>query len=231
MRSRFLVPLIATLSAPLAASADPVVVELFTSQGCSSCPPADDMLGELAGREDVVALSLHVDYWDWIGWADTFADPAYTERQRAYAAAAGSEVVYTPQFVVGGSDAIAGAKGMALSDAIAAHSDAARDVLRIASTDRGRVVMAMPQDLPAPAQLILVSILPEADIRILHGENAGRDVTYHNVVRDWTVLDDWDGTALTLDLPALDDGLDHVVLAQAMPDGLPGPILGAVRVD
>ncbi|WGH78944.1 DUF1223 domain-containing protein [Jannaschia ovalis] len=230
MRLRTLLPLAATLLAAPAA-ADPVVVELFTSQGCSSCPPADEMLGQLAQHEDVIALSLHVDYWDWIGWADTFAAPEFTARQRAYATAAKSEVVYTPQFVVGGRDSLAGAKGLQLSELIAAHRDANGDVLRIASTGTGRQVMADATVLDAPARLMLVTVLPEAEVRILHGENAGRDVTYHNVVRAWQDLAQWSGEDLTLDLPDMPDGLVHFVLAQAMPDGLPGPILGAVRVD
>src|SRR6056297_1329329 len=94
---------LASFTAPALAD-DPVVVELFTSQGCSSCPPADAMLGELAERDDVIPLALHVDYWDYIGWADIFADPAYTRRQKGYAHATGQRMVYTPQMVIDGQD-------------------------------------------------------------------------------------------------------------------------------
>ncbi len=101
---------------------NPVVVELFTSQGCSSCPPADAILGDLAGRDDVIALALHVDYWDYIGWKDTFADPSYTKRQRAYARVAGARNIYTPQMVVGGMDHLVGVRPMELSDLIERHN-------------------------------------------------------------------------------------------------------------
>lgn len=216
------------LASPL--RADPVVVELYTSQGCSSCPPADAMLGELAAREGVIALSLHVDYWDWIGWKDTFADPAYSERQRAYAAVAHSSVVYTPQFIVGGIDQVAGAAGMKLADIVTRHQEATGDVLRVASTAEGREVMAMATD-GASGRLILVNFLPEATVRVLKGENAGKEITYHNVVRSWSVLTDWDGGETSVAVPAAPEGQRQAVLAQAQVEGLPGPIFGAVLVD
>jgi hypothetical protein len=92
------------LSAPSLAQDRPVLVELFTSQGCSSCPPADALLHKLARRDDVVALALHVDYWDYIGWKDTFAKAAHSARQRAYAREAGRRMVYTPQMIINGAD-------------------------------------------------------------------------------------------------------------------------------
>ncbi|MCK0166137.1 DUF1223 domain-containing protein [Jannaschia sp. S6380] len=214
------------LALPAGVAADPVVVELFTSQGCSSCPPADEMLGQLAHRDDVIALSLHVDYWDWIGWADTFADPAYSDRQRGYAAAAGSSVVYTPQFVVGGVDQVAGPSGMELADLIVAHDGVTGDILR---QGEGRKVVAASSG--KRGQLIRVIYRPETTVRILRGENAGRNITYHNVVESWTVLSDWDGRELQIDVPAAPDGMAQAVLAQAVNDGKPGAILGAVRVD
>ncbi len=224
-------PIFALVLAALAgpAPADPVVVELFTSQGCSSCPPADAILGELASRDDVLALSLHVDYWDWIGWPDTFAHAAFTERQRAYAAAAHSNVVYTPQFVVGGVDAVEGAAGMALGDRIAAHADAASDVLRVMTTSEGREVVATAA--PTGGRLILVTYRPSASVAVLAGENAGQTIEYHNVVVGWDVLAEWDGAETTLTLPEPGPGTRQAVLAQAFADGMPGAILGAVRAD
>ncbi|MEM7490487.1 MAG: DUF1223 domain-containing protein [Pseudomonadota bacterium] len=209
--------------------ADPVVVELFTSQGCSSCPPADDMIGELVGRDDVIALSLHVDYWDWIGWKDTFAKPGYTARQRAYAEAAGTSVVYTPQFVVGGVDQVAGPSAMQLVQLINAHQDQTGDVLSAAPIDDGLRLTA--SDVGSPARLVLVDLLPEATVQIGRGENAGREVTYHNIVREWTVLSEWDGSAMSFDLPPAIEGHSRVVLAQSMPGGKPGPVVGAVKLD
>lgn len=209
--------------------ADPIVVELFTSQGCSSCPPADVMLGELAKRDDVVALSLHVDYWDWIGWEDTFADPRFSDRQRAYASVAGSSVVYTPQFVIGGYDQVAGPSGMQLADLIEKHQHSTTDVLRVASSAEGAKVMAMASD--STGQFVLVTVLPESSVAILRGENAGREIVYHNIVTGWDVLKEWSGEAESLLLPAPPEGHTQFVLAQSLVDGKPGPVLGAVRVD
>lgn len=207
------------------AAADPVVVELYTSQGCSSCPPADEMLGQLAKRDDVLALSLHVDYWDWIGWRDTFADPAYSERQLQYALAEGANARYTPQFIIGGTDRIAGPSGMQLSEVVSAHTGATGDVLQ---ADASQVTVS---ETGIPGQLIAVSFRPEATVQVLHGENAGRSMTYHNIVTSWTVLQEWDGGATTLTVPAAEDGQHRAVLAQAMPGGMPGPIIGAVKLD
>ncbi|SFJ57005.1 DUF1223 domain-containing protein [Jannaschia pohangensis] len=229
MRPTLILALLSATALAVPAKADPVVLELFTSQGCSSCPPADAMLGELADREDVIALSLHVDYWDWIGWKDTFANPAFTARQNAYAAAAGSSVVYTPQFIVGGRDQMAGPSGMELAETIDAHRDATGDVLRVGSTPQGREVMVAPVD--GGGQLILVTYMPKATVMILHGENAGRDMSYHNVVQGWDVLADWDGAEGAFVVPDAPDGMRQAVLAQALVDGKPGPILGAVRLD
>ena len=213
----------AALTATAPAQADPIVVELFTSQGCSSCPPADALLAELAGREDVIALSLHVDYWDWIGWADTFADPAFSARQQAYAAVAGSSVVYTPQFVVGGADHVAGAKGMAVAEAVQARLAAQPEVLEV---EDGTLILS---PIDGPARLILAEVTPSASVSILRGENAGREITYHHIVRGWTDLGEWDGAAGTLALPAGEG--PRVVLAQRIAaGGRPGAIVGAARL-
>ncbi|WP_299816047.1 DUF1223 domain-containing protein [uncultured Jannaschia sp.] len=226
MRAALSAALFACMLQP--AAADPVVVELFTSQGCSACPPADEMLGELAGRDDVIALSLHVDYWDWIGWADTFAKPAYVDRQRAYAAAAGSSVVYTPHFVVGGMDQVAGPSGMTLAELVMKHAGRTHDVLRPAPGE-GREVTAGPSD--KDGVLILVTYRPTSSVHILQGENAGHDMTYHNIVESWTILQDWDGSETTVAVPEPEDGLVQAVLAQEVVDGKPGPIVGAIRLD
>lgn len=214
------------LTVALPAQADPVVVELFTSQGCSSCPAADAMLGELSGRSDVIALSLHVDYWDWIGWADTFADPAFTARQKAYAAAAGTKMIFTPQFIVNGQRQIAGAKGMALADTIQSERSETQilsfdgTTLRLAQTDRA-------------AHLVLVEVLPQTQVAIALGENAGRQITYHQVVRNWQDLGPWSGAPEARPIPPkTDPRFDRIVLAQTRSaTGHPGEIIGAVRLD
>ena len=222
---------IAALAAclPIMAEADPVVVELYTSQGCSSCPAADAMLGQLAERSDVIALSLHVDYWDWIGWEDTFADPRFSERQRAYAAGWGSSMVFTPQFVVGGTEQVAGASGMELARLIDEARSRTPDLLRAASAAEGRTVMVDRSD--RGGQIVLVTILPEAHVRILHGENAGRTIAYHNVVTGWDVLGAWSGEPGSFPVPDPRPGTRQVVLAQAVQGGRPGAVLGAVVLD
>lgn len=231
MSCRSLVPIILCTQLGLAgaASADPVVVELFTSQGCSSCPPADAVLGELAQREDVIALSLHVDYWDWIGWPDGFAHAAFTARQRAYAEVAHSNVIYTPQFIVGGVDQIEGAAPMELAEAIGEHHEAAADVLRMAMTSRGREAIAMPVE--GGGRIVLVTYLPKAVVKVEAGENAGRVIDYHNVVEAWDVLADWDGEEAAFVLPDPPAGRRQAVIVQAWTDGRPGPVLGAVHAD
>lgn len=212
-----------------AAAGDPVVVELFTSQGCATCPPADAMLGELAEREDVIALSLHVDYWDWIGWPDAFAHSAFTARQRAYAEAAHSNVVYTPQFVVGGVDHVEGATPMHLAQVIEAHGDASRDVLRMAMTSKGREAIATPVE--GGGRIVLVTFRPKAVVEVEGGENAGRVIAYHNVVEGWEVLAEWDGSETAFTLPDPPPGRKQAVIAQSWKNGKPGRVLGAVRTD
>lgn len=216
---------LAALAMTTPVAADPVVVELYTSQGCSSCPPADEILGELTKRDNVLALSLHVDYWDWIGWKDTFATPAFSARQLLYAEAVGSNTRYTPQFIVGGVDRIAGASAMELVAMIQDQDGTTADVVQA----QGAQVSIAATGIAG--QIILVSYLPSAEVKVLHGENAGNTITYHNVVQDWTVLESWDGTARELTVPPGTAGLSRAVLAQAVIDGKPAAVLGAAKLD
>lgn len=209
----------------------PVVVELFTSQGCSSCPPADALLGELAGRDDVIALALHVDYWDYIGWADTFATTAFTQRQHYYGHAAGSTVVYTPQMVIGGAEHIIGNRTMEVADAIAAHRSTPNPVSVETSASQGgwQVRAIWVGEGQAPQMVVqLVTYSPEEHVDITRGENAGLSTVYRNVVRSWQVVADWSGAAAfeAQVMPAGD--MPHVVIVQT--DGY-GAILGAARLD
>ena len=207
----------------------PVVVELFTSQGCSSCPPADALLAELAPRDDVIALALHVDYWDYIGWKDVFASPVFTKRQKAYARAAGARTVYTPQMIVGGSSVLSGLKPMKLVDLIREQGAAAPRV-RIVLARAGdaveiRAEAEPPLDQPATVQL--VRYLPEKRVEITHGENAGRSIAYANIVTHWQALGDWDGKGpLAIAAPA--PGTEPVVVIVQEPG--PGAILAAARL-
>ena len=130
----------------------PVLLELYTAQGCASCPPADDMMLELAGRDDVIALSLHVDYWDYIGWADTFAQRAYTERQQRYARRYGHSTIYTPQVVINGTQIMEGYLVMEVMDAITAQRDERVEVsLVLSRTGDGSLrIEATPTAAAAP---------------------------------------------------------------------------------
>lgn len=219
------------LAAPLhAETTEGVVVELYTSQGCSSCPPADEFLSELAQADGVIALSLHVDYWDYIGWTDVFANPRFTERQKSYARAAGSRMIYTPQMIIGGAERVEGNTPDAVVKAIGKHMAWDSPVTLLLSRDGGRLTISATADPPLPrgAVVQIVRYMPEATVRIERGENAGRTVTYHNIVTSWEPVAEWAGAeplAMVADVPG-DDGV--VVILQE-----PGPaqILAAARAD
>jgi hypothetical protein len=196
---------LAGASAGRAQTPQPVVVELYTSQGCSSCPPADALLQELAARDDVIALALHVDYWDYIGWKDSFARPLFTQRQKGYARAAGHRTIYTPQMVIAGEDHVVGYRPMELADLIEAHQGRpAAAAIRLSRTGTELTVDIAPAPgLGGPAVVQLVRYEPAQSVEIGTGENAGRTIAYANVVTEWTRLAEWDGrAALHLTAPA-----------------------------
>lgn len=211
----------------------PVVVELFTSQGCAACPPADMMMADLADRDDVIALSLHVDYWNYLGWEDTFSQAAFTERQYAYGRAAGSTVVYTPQLIVGGQDRVMGARAMEVADQIAAHRDLPNPVAVEVASDPANAAFLIRASWvdagPAPDMIVqLVAYSPHEVVEISRGENAGRTAEYHNVVRHWHVIAEWDGAAPFNATFQAQSDLPHVVIVQGANHGA---ILGAASVD
>ena len=225
------------------ASLLPVVVELFTSQGCSSCPAADAMLTRLAGQPGVLPLSFHVDYWDYLGWADSFARPEFTLRQEGYARAAGERSVYTPQLIVDGTDTAVApgpAQLMALIEAnriLPAMVSVRRD-----SSDQGeRIELMALSDLGGPVQILLVRYAPERQVDMTAGENRGKAVTYTNVVLALETLARWDGAAPLRLTVRPDGGPDdsfpadtrHALLVQKGlgPRELPGPILAAITLD
>ncbi|MCX7560797.1 DUF1223 domain-containing protein [Sulfitobacter sp. F26204] len=217
------------LSSPVAAQDNPVVVELFTSQGCSSCPPADAILHELAAREDVIALALHVDYWDYIGWKDPFADPAHATRQRAYAAAGKRRSVYTPEMIVGGATDIVGAKPMKLSEAIADHARRPRPV-SITLGRSGDTLTIESRILAAvggPMTVHMLRYTPIQTTQIKRGENRGKTLDYANVVEGWKVLGTWDGHApLSMSVPLSGEKPVVVILQEEKS----GPIVAAARL-
>ncbi|MAU51985.1 MAG: DUF1223 domain-containing protein [Roseovarius sp.] len=179
-----------------------VVVELFTSQGCPSCPPADEFLRSLAARDDVLALSLHVDYWDYMGWKDTFASPENTARQRGYAAAGERKMVYTPQMVINGADHVVGTRFRDISALIDRHkADGANGLAVEVTRDGGKLRLSAraetPRDMPLMVQL--ARYLPEETVEIARGENEGRKITYVNIVTELVEIAEWD-TRAPLDL-------------------------------
>ncbi|WP_342235434.1 DUF1223 domain-containing protein [Inquilinus sp. OTU3971] len=218
-----LLALAALSSLPAAAAERPVVVELFTSQGCSSCPPADALLATLADRPEVLALAFHVDYWNRLGWVDPFSSAWATARQSAYALQMGSSQVYTPQAVVDGGRDVVGSDREALESAIAAARSDPSVPLTLTASDAALQVAVGPA-APADAVLWLVGFDDRHETPVRRGENAGRTLVNRNVVRSLTRLDGWKpgGTVAA----ARPEGDRTAVLLQ----GADGRILGAARV-
>ncbi|MCW1955331.1 MAG: DUF1223 domain-containing protein [Roseobacter sp.] len=216
-----------------------VVVELFTSQGCSSCPPADAFLHELAAREDVLALGLHVDYWDYIGWTDVFGQKAHSDRQRAYARVGGRRSVYTPQMVVQGEQHIVGNHPVEVNRLIRRHqADAAKARLTVVR-EAGLLRIAAQAETPAqtqtqaqgrgePVAVLMVRYVPRAVTQIQRGENAGLEIAYANIVTDIKLLDVWDMTRPYEARVPLSGPERAAIIVQARGHG---PIVAAARAD
>ncbi|MFX0544685.1 DUF1223 domain-containing protein [Roseovarius sp. S1116L3] len=192
----------------------PVLVELFTSQACATCPGADAFLHELAEREDVVALSLHVDYWDYI-YDDLFGKPAHTKRQYGYAAAAGRDMVYTPQMVIGGVEGVVGNRPKDVNEIIDRHLEAPRAVSLTLSHSDGQMTISATADngFDAPLIVQIARFIPQQSVSIDHGENAGHTYSYVNIVTDLTELGQWDPVQpLSLTIEAAEDTNIAVIL-------------------
>lgn len=234
VRRTMLAVLLATTVLGVQASAAPrAVLELYTSQGCSSCPPADELFAKIANDPDLIALSLPVDYWDRLGWKDTFAKHAFTQRQYAYAEGRGDKRVYTPQAVINGIAHVVGSQRSAIDAAVAQTTSSLKVPLEVKQDGKALAVSvgAAQSEQAQPAQIILMPYFAARDVAIGRGENARRTVTYTNIVRDIVVLADWNGDPIARTIP-LDDlkGYDGaVVLLQAGSPGNPGAILGAAR--
>ena len=211
-------------------ASDPVVVELYTSQGCSSCPPADAYLAMLATDPRVIALALHVDYWDYIGWADSFADPRFTERQKAYAFATGSRTIYTPQMIVAGTERVEGLQPELVAGLIGDHLAVPQPVSLTLTRHGDRVQITARADpaLSRPVRVQLVRYRQVETVTIEHGENEGQTMTYRNIVTSWQPLADWSGTA-PLDLEAEAPGAQPVVVI--LQEIGPAAILAAARLE
>lgn len=221
-----------------AAGSSPVVVELFTSQGCSSCPPADQLLGELSNNPNVIALTQAVDYWDYLGWKDENARKTHTERQQNYARARGDRRIYTPQMVINGRFHVVGSRRGEVEQGLkrGAHglsvgiaTETTRDALKISVAGSSSIDANVRN-----STLYLVPYKKSVSVAIKRGENRGRTVTYHNVVSEMRPIGMWHGDAIAVELPIAElqkHGFDGcAVLLQADLKGLPGPIHGAAMV-
>ncbi|MCV0394627.1 MAG: DUF1223 domain-containing protein [Rhizobiaceae bacterium] len=214
------------------------VVELFTSQGCSSCPPADANLRRIIDAGDVIALAYHIDYWDYLGWKDTLASAANTDRQRYYAKALGSRSVYTPQAVVNGRVHLNGAAKSRLDMTIErmASGDQALSVDVEIRRD-GDTIAISTGDWPnghIKAHVLLVVYKPVTAVEVKRGENAGRTLEYRNAVVRMQAAGMWKGKPAQWEIPAseIGEGNGAAVLIQAMrKDGAPGPVLGAAALE
>jgi hypothetical protein len=233
------VPLIAGLLVAtfvVARAAEPrAMLELFTSQGCSSCPAADKLLGEFAADPSLVVMSVPIDYWDYLGWKDTLASPAHSERQRAYARARGDRQVYTPQIVVNGSMHVLGSDRAAIERVITQtdQKSAAMSLPVLISVGGGNLTVKADsaENEHTVGEVWLCPLAKALPVAIGRGENRGRTIIYHNVVRRWVKLGDWNGTAATWNLPLADIKADDIdaaaVMVQEGTHDKPGIILGA----
>ncbi|MGR7996985.1 MULTISPECIES: DUF1223 domain-containing protein [unclassified Xanthobacter] len=234
-RSAFLLAF-ALAATPAAAQSQPrAVVELFTSQGCSSCPPADALLSELAKDPDIIALTMPVDYWDYIGWKDTLALHGHSMRQKAYADRRADHKVFTPQAIVDGVVAVKGSDKPALQRALLERGAAPRGLpvaLKLERAGENLEIEASPAAVPPEgAEFWACPVARSKTVAIGRGENGGRSVTYSNVVRGWVKIGRWDGSSsrLHIKLASLEreDADAVVILLQAGSPAAPGPILGA----
>ncbi len=228
--------ILSAMAAPSARAAEiKHVIELFTSQGCSSCPPADRLLANMARGADTVALSFPVDTWDYIGWKDTFASPLFTARQQAYARARGDGRVYTPQVVVDGLKAEVGSDRHGIDRAIVSSAEPVLAVPMTIEEDGGYLHVSIGS-APASAKGIgaagvyILRVMRSRNVEIGRGENSGHSVTYTNVVRAMSKIGDWSGRPLRFDMLELKaDGEGYVVLLQAGAPDKPAAILAAAK--
>ena len=199
----------------------PVVVELFTAQGCSSCGKANSFVGALADRPGVIALTWPVDYWDYLGWKDTFARPEFTDRQRAYDHHFGLRDVYTPQLVVDGAAQASGAQAEAVEKLIKDARRAPSRPLQVRLLRGDRVAIGSGRAPAGGAEVWLIRYDPRAqDVEVKDGDNRGHTVAHRNVVRQVERLGAWRGHIVQFKLPAAsEDGLQTLVLVQGAKGG------------
>ncbi len=213
--------LAATLIAPSAAfAAPPSVIELYQSQGCSSCPPANAVLNGLADHKDLITLSFAVTYWDYLGWKDRFAQPAFTERQKDYAAAYGRPNVSTPQMVINGRGFIVGTTAAEVAQGLKTYARSGPEPDIALNGDRLTIGAGN-----GTAQVLVVRYDPKnLDVPISAGENTGRTLPHRHIVKGLEKVADWSGRALTVTVSHAPAGLETAILLQS---GRGGPIVVA----
>ena len=243
IRSIFMAIALAALAWPAAAepSSRPIaVVELFTSQGCNSCPPADVLLSRLAERGDVIALAYHVDYWDYLGWQDTLATAENTERQNAYNKAFGNRSVYTPQFIVNGRKHLSGAKTAMVEKALTSldRKGIGMTVDLSAQTGGDSIVISVgpAAEAASKAHVTLAFFEPSKRVQVKGGRNVGRTFVYRNSVMATQSVGMWHGQQARFELPidvlqSRKAGGAAVLLQQVDANGLPGAIIGAALIE
>ncbi len=224
--------LFSTISPSTAGERITGVVELFTSQGCSSCPPADKILTKLNQKPGVLVLAWHVDYWDYLGWKDTLGVTGATERQRSYAAGFKSASVYTPQAVVNGAAGMVGSKESAIKNALGNVPFPGVSV-SLKRTGDGVTVSLPKAELNGASTIVeLINFAPESVVEIERGENAGESVIYQNAVRKITKLGAWNGDATTFNGAAAKASQGSAVLIRTiLSTGEAGPVIGAAVLE
>lgn len=231
---------VCTASLTASAGETRAVIELFTSQGCSSCPPADKLLAQLSRDPSLITMSLAVDYWDYLGWKDTLALHGHSNRERGYAEARGDREVFTPQVVVNGLVDVLGSDKTAIEAAIekTRHTGKPLEVPVTMTVADGKVTVNVPEatDAQRSAEVWLCPITHKITVAVERGENKDRKLTYTNVVRSWVRLGDWKGKAQSYSIPLAElpnanyglKDIDEVsVLVQSGMAAKPGVILGA----
>lgn len=213
------------------AGRQPVVVELYTSQGCAACPPAEAMHAELSREPGVLVLSLHVDYWDYLGWKDTFGQAGHSERQRAYGKAHKARSIFTPQSIVQGAEILIGHDEEGIRARIAAHAAQPEAVALAVTRSAGRLAIRLaPRGRPVGEAVVqVVEFMPSASVSIEAGENAGQTHHYVNVVTAWVTIGRWDGSGeaeFSHPMAPAAGPREHAVIVQAPRHG---PILAAAQ--
>ena len=218
------------LAVPMGVRAEPLVVlELFTSQGCSSCPPADSMLHKWVQDPRLLPLALHVDYWDYIGWKDSFGQRAFSDRQRSYVLLHNQKTLYTPQMVINGIGQTQGANGPRILQLIGEARTAQSELrLTLAKKDQKLEISAIRKTAKSPDLMVqIIRYRPVEIVTIEYGENGNKTISYANIVTSWQVVGHWTGAAdlhMSVDL----EGSDQTAVVLQEPG--PARIWAAARL-